>query len=174
MPEFGSGRGRPWPTYGQPAFGLTVLGGASWLGSGKGIPSRRIGLAWCPPEATYPVYRDARAGRFQILLVWALDSGPFESRGSISCVVHRLVQFGVQVWSYQEPWTEAGGELLHPLLTIAGWIAMMESNRRSERTNTNSVNRPHINPDRLLAGLESNSVYGDWFAVSVCSDWCQF
>ncbi len=34
----------------------------------------------------------------------------------------------------QEPWTEAGGELLDLLLAIAGWVARMESNRRSERT----------------------------------------
>jgi putative DNA-invertase from lambdoid prophage Rac len=40
----------------------------------------------------------------------------------------------VQVLSYQEPWTEAGGELLDLLLAIAGWVARMESNRRSERT----------------------------------------
>ena len=31
-------------------------------------------------------------------------------------------------------WTEAGGELLDLLLAIAGWVARMESNRRSERT----------------------------------------
>ncbi len=41
---------------------------------------------------------------------------------------------GVQVLSYQEPWTEAGGELLDFLLAIAGWVARTESNRRSERT----------------------------------------
>ena len=34
----------------------------------------------------------------------------------------------------QEPWTEASGELLDLLLAIAGWVARMESNRRSERT----------------------------------------
>ena len=39
---------------------------------------------------------------------------------------------GIQCW--QEPWTEAGGELLDLLLAIAGWVARMESNRRSERT----------------------------------------
>ncbi len=38
------------------------------------------------------------------------------------------------VKSCQEPWTEAGGELLDLLLAIAGWVARMESNRRSERT----------------------------------------
>ena len=42
-------------------------------------------------------------------------------------IVHRLGSSGVQVWSYQEPWTEAGGELLDLLLAIAGWVARMES-----------------------------------------------
>ncbi len=80
------------------------------------------------------VYRDARAGKFQVLLVWALDRLSREGQLATLEIVHRLGQSGVQVWSYQEPWTEAGGELLDLLLAIAGWVARMESNRRSERT----------------------------------------
>ncbi len=80
------------------------------------------------------VYRDARAGKFQVLLVWALDRLSREGPLATLEIVHRLGQSGVQVWSYQEPWTEAGGELLDLLLAIAGWVARMESNRRSERT----------------------------------------
>jgi len=80
------------------------------------------------------VYRDARQGKFQVLLIWALDrlsrGGPLATLE----IVHRLGKAGVQVWSFQEPWTEAGGELLDLLLAIAGWVARMESNRRSERT----------------------------------------
>ena len=80
------------------------------------------------------VYRDARAGKFQVLLVWALDRLSREGPLATLEIVHRLGQSGVQVWSYQEPWTEAGGESLDLLLAIAGWVARMESNRRSERT----------------------------------------
>ena len=80
------------------------------------------------------VYRDARQGKFQVLLVWALDRLSREGPLATLEIVHRLGQAGVQVWSYQEPWTEAGGELLDLLLAIAGWVARMESNRRSERT----------------------------------------
>lgn len=36
--------------------------------------------------------------------------------------------------SLLEPWTKVGGELLDLLLVIAGWVARMESQRRSERT----------------------------------------
>ncbi len=80
------------------------------------------------------VYRDARAGKFQVLLVWALDRLSREGPLGTLEIVHRLGQSGVQVWSLQEPWTEAGGDLLDLLLAIAGWVARMESNRRSERT----------------------------------------
>ena len=80
------------------------------------------------------VYRGARAGKFQVLLVWALDRLSKEGPLATLEIVHRLGQSGVQVWSYQEPWSEAGGELLDLLLAIAGWVARMESNRRSERT----------------------------------------
>ena len=80
------------------------------------------------------VYRDARTGKYQVLLVWALDRLSREGPLATLEIVHRLGQSGVQVWSYQEPWTEAGGELLDLLLAIAGWVARMESSRRSERT----------------------------------------
>ena len=80
------------------------------------------------------VYRDARSGKFQFLLIWALDRLSREGSLATLEIVHRLGQYGAQVWSYQEPWTEAGGEMLELLLSIAGWVARMESNRRSERT----------------------------------------
>ena len=51
------------------------------------------------------VYRDARAGKFQVLLVWALDRLSREGPLATLEIVHRLGQSGVQVWSYQEPWT---------------------------------------------------------------------
>ncbi len=63
------------------------------------------------------VYQDARAGKFQVLLVWALDRLSREGPLGTLEIVHRLGQSGVQVWSYQEPWTEAGGELLDLFLT---------------------------------------------------------
>ncbi len=71
------------------------------------------------------VYQDARRGKFQVLLVWALDRLSREGPLATLEIVHRLGESGVQVWSYQEPWTEAGGELLDLLLAIAagslGW-----------------------------------------------------
>jgi len=48
--------------------------------------------------------------------------------------VNNLKVYGVRVISYQEPWTEAPGEIGEVLYAIAGWVAKMESKRRSERT----------------------------------------
>ena len=48
------------------------------------------------------VYKDARAGRFKTLLIWALDRLSREGPLATLEIVHRLGQSGVQVWSYQE------------------------------------------------------------------------
>ena len=77
---------------------------------------------------------DARRGKFQAVLVWALDRLSREGALAILSLVHRLSTNGVKVLSYQEPWTEAPGELAEVLYAIAGWVAKMESQRKSERT----------------------------------------
>ena len=80
------------------------------------------------------VYNDARAGRFQFLLVWSLDRLSREGVGPTLEIVNRLGKSGVEVWSLQEPWLETSGELRDLLLAMVGWVAKYESNRRSERT----------------------------------------
>lgn len=79
-------------------------------------------------------HQDARRGRFDVLLIWALDRLSREGALAILEIVHRFGKEGVQVWSLQEPWTEVGGEMLEMLLALTGWVAKMESTRRSERT----------------------------------------
>lgn len=80
------------------------------------------------------LFRCAHQGRFRIVLVWALDrltrGGPL----AILSMVHRLGKYGVKVLSHQESWTEADDVLQPLLLSIAGWVASMESRRISERT----------------------------------------
>ena len=68
------------------------------------------------------------------MLVWALDRLSREGALAILTLVHRLRVYGVKVISYQESWTEAPGEPGELLFAIAGWVARMESQRRSERT----------------------------------------
>ena len=77
---------------------------------------------------------DARKQKFDTLLVWALDRLSREGSLAILSLIHRLNSYGVKVISYQESWTEVPGELAEVLYAIAGWVARMESQRRSERT----------------------------------------
>ncbi len=80
------------------------------------------------------VVADARAGRFDVLLVWALDRLSREGPLATLQLVDRFGRLGVQVLSHQEQWTEASGELRDLLLAVVGWVARWESQRRSERT----------------------------------------
>ena len=77
---------------------------------------------------------DARKGKFTVVLVWALDRLSREGALAILSLVHKLGMYGVKVVSYQESWTEAPGELSELLYALTGWVARMESKRRSERT----------------------------------------
>jgi len=77
---------------------------------------------------------DARKRRFEVILVWALDRLSREGPLAILTLINRLKNCGVRVISYQESWTEAPGELGELLYALAGWVARMESQRRSERT----------------------------------------
>ena len=80
------------------------------------------------------LFEDARKGKFQVVLVWALDRLSREGALAILTLVDRLKRYGVKVISYQESWTEAPGDLADILYAITGWVARMESQRRSERT----------------------------------------
>lgn len=75
---------------------------------------------------------EARRQRFDIVLVWALDRLSREGAGAILNLIDTLKP--VRVFSYQEPWTEAPGVVADILYAITGWVAQMESQRRSERT----------------------------------------
>lgn len=77
---------------------------------------------------------DARKRRFDAVLVWALDRLSREGPLAILTIVDRLKRCSVKVISYQESWTEAPGDLADLLYALTGWVARMESQRRSERT----------------------------------------
>lgn len=72
--------------------------------------------------------------RFEVVLVWALDRLSREGSAAILNLIDSLKAYGVRVLSYQESWTEAPGAIGEVLYAIAGWVAKMESQRRSERT----------------------------------------
>jgi len=77
---------------------------------------------------------DARKRKFDVVLVWALDRLSREGSAAILNLISTLSMYRVRVLSYQELWTEAPGQLGELLFAIAGWVAKMESERRSERT----------------------------------------
>ena len=77
---------------------------------------------------------NARQRKFDLVLVWALDRLSREGSAAILNIINTLGACNVGVLSYQESWTEAPGQLGELLFAIAGWVAKMESERRSERT----------------------------------------
>ncbi|MFC1872602.1 recombinase family protein, partial [Chloroflexota bacterium] len=77
---------------------------------------------------------NATKRKFDVVLVWSLDRLSREGPLAILTLVNRLKNCGVKVISYQESWTEAPGELGDLLYALSGWVARMESQRRSERT----------------------------------------
>ena len=105
-----------------------VLDGLSaWTGAHRGQLSQALD--------------DARAGRYQVLLVWALDR---LERGGIEPTLRVMRQFrerGVQLVSVQEPWTDASGEMGELLTAVMAWVARMESQRRSERVRAGLARR---------------------------------
>ncbi len=79
---------------------------------------------------------DLRHGRrrYDIVLIWALDRLSREGAASILNLVNTFKAYGTKVISIQESWTELPGEAGEVMFAIAGWVARMESERRSERT----------------------------------------
>ncbi len=66
--------------------------------------------------------------------MWSLDRLSREGALAILQLVEKLRMYGTRILSYQESWTEAPGELAELLYALTGWVARMESQRRSERT----------------------------------------
>lgn len=77
---------------------------------------------------------DARLGKFDTVVVWALDRITRKGILEIFRIWEQLGQYGVNIVSRQESWTEMAGSMTPLLLAIAGWMANMESNRIRERT----------------------------------------
>jgi putative DNA-invertase from lambdoid prophage Rac len=85
--------------------------------------------------------KDAAAGEFQGLVVWSLDRITREGPSKILQIIDRLERSGITVYSVQEPWTEAPNEVRPLLLAVIGWVAQLESKRRSERTKAGLLRR---------------------------------
>ena len=76
----------------------------------------------------------AKQGRFDILLVWALDRLTREGSLKQILLIHSFADLGVRVVSVQEDFTHVQPEFADVLYAIYGYMANQESLRRSERT----------------------------------------
>ncbi len=72
--------------------------------------------------------------KYDVLLIWALDRLSRGGAAAILNLVDTFKTYNIRVISLQESWTEAPGAIGEVLYAIAGWVAKMESERRSERT----------------------------------------
>ena len=85
---------------------------------------------------------DARLGKFDVLLVWALDRLDREGVESTLGLLRRFHQARAPVWSLREPWTETADAHTAELLgAIYAWMARAESARRSERVKAGLARR---------------------------------
>jgi putative DNA-invertase from lambdoid prophage Rac len=77
---------------------------------------------------------DARAGRYEVLLVRALDRLSREGIEATQSVMRQLADRGVGAWSLKESWTETSDPHIKELISaIMAWVARIESERRTER-----------------------------------------
>src|SRR3989344_5901533 len=78
---------------------------------------------------------DARAGKFKILFIWALDRFSREGIQATLTHIEELKKIGVTIKSYQESWLDTANEGIWQLLVaILSWAANQELKRFKERS----------------------------------------
>jgi putative DNA-invertase from lambdoid prophage Rac len=76
---------------------------------------------------------DAHAGKFSVLIVWALDRITREGAEGALRIIRQFRECGCIVVSVKESWLNGSPEIQDVLVAFAGWMAQQESARRSER-----------------------------------------
>lgn len=79
------------------------------------------------------VMADARARRFEVLVVWALDRLDRSMVGTVQRILE-LDRLGVRVVSLRDGWLDTDGPARSLLLAVLGWVAEQERVRISDRT----------------------------------------
>jgi DNA invertase Pin-like site-specific DNA recombinase len=77
---------------------------------------------------------DARAGAFDVLVIWALDRFGRSMFGIINDT-RELAKLDIGVVSVKDTWLNTEGPLRELLIAIFGWVAQQERARLIERTN---------------------------------------
>jgi putative DNA-invertase from lambdoid prophage Rac len=95
-----------------------------------------VGSAWqkSDQKELHRLLEDARRGKFEVVIVWALDRLSRGGIGKMFTVLDTLQRYKVHVISNQESWTDVPNEIQPLLFSIFAWIAEQESKRISERT----------------------------------------
>ena len=76
---------------------------------------------------------DAWAGKFSVLIVWALDRITREGAEGTLRIIRQLRERGCTLVSVKESWLNSSPEVQDVLVAFAGWMAQQESTRRSQR-----------------------------------------
>jgi len=79
------------------------------------------------------VMDDAWQGKFEVLIVWALDRLTRGGAEDALRILRQLRERGCTVVSIQESWLNGSSEVQDVLISFAGWVAQQESARRSAR-----------------------------------------
>ena len=102
---------------------------------------------------------NVRLGRFDVLLVWALDRLDREGVEPTLGLLRRFQEAGAPVWSLQESWTETADPHTAELLgAIYAWMARAESARRTERVKAGLARpRPRASRSAVVPGRRTAS-----------------
>jgi len=84
---------------------------------------------------------DAWAGKFSVIVVWALDRITREGAEGALRVIRKFRERGCTVISVKESWLNSSPEVQDILVAFAGWMAAQESKRRSERVKAGLAKR---------------------------------
>jgi len=76
---------------------------------------------------------DAWAGKFSVLIVWALDRIVRNGAEEALRIFRQFHERGCTVVSVKESWLNGSPEVQEILIAFGGWMAKRESDRRSER-----------------------------------------
>jgi len=126
---------------------------------------RDVGSAWQKTDQRElrRLIEDARRGKFEVVMVWALDRLSRGGIGKTFFILDTLKKYNVRVISQQESWTDVSSELQPLLFSIFAWIAEQESKRISERTKSGMARAKaqgkHIGRPRKKGITKSNTLY---------------
>lgn len=103
--------------------------------------------------------RRGLAGRFDVLIIWALDRLGRSMVGNVQAVLD-LDRWGVQLVSSQEGWLDTAGPVRELLVGVFGWVASEERRRIASRVRAGQerarksgvhLGRPRVDVDMARA-----------------------